>query len=186
MRGSRDSGEWVIKGSQDVHLESFFSRGMERQATQPAAVPSGRKRRRVSNKKQKLEEEAQAQDLDMKATQPPTGELVVALNALPRADPTPPPPTGSPVQSVNEFMEGTLKDYEEECVEKGTFHSDPATEVVEWEVQDFNQMETHLNHLLYEACPFHPHQFIECVNPQTNFGPLKKGVPSICLKILGR
>ena len=44
---------------------------MERQATQPAAVPSGRKRRRVSSKKQKLEEEAQAQALDMKATQPP-------------------------------------------------------------------------------------------------------------------
>ena len=64
---------------------------MECQATQPAAVPSGRKRRRVSSKKQKLEEEAQAQALDMKATQPPTSELVVALNALPRADPLPPP-----------------------------------------------------------------------------------------------
>ena len=102
---------------------------MERQATQPAAVPSGRKRRRVSTKKPKLEEEAQApapdmkatrelemalislpraEALDMKATQPPTSELVVALNALPRADPLP-PPTASPVQFVNELMKGTLR-----------------------------------------------------------------------------
>ena len=162
---------------------------MERQAAQPAAVPSGRKRRRVSSKKPKLEEEAQApapdmkatrelemaliglpraEALDMKATQPPTSELVVALNALPRADPLP-PPTASPVQSVNKLM----KDYEEECVEEGTFHSDPTTEVGEWEVQDLDHMETQLNHLLYETCPFHPHQFIHCVNPQTQFGQLK-------------
>ena len=149
---------------------------MERQATQPAAVPSGRKRRRVSSKKQKLEEEAQAQALDMKATQPPTSELVVALNALPRADPLP-LPTASPIQSVNELMEGTLKDYEEECVEEGTFHSDPATEVGEWEVQDLDHMETQLNNLLYETCPFHPHQFIYCVNPQTQFGQLRFKCP---------
>ena len=170
-----------------------FSRGMERQATQPAAVPSGRKRRRVSTKKQKLEEEAQAQALDMKATQPATSELVVALNAiphsdmkatrelemalngLPRADLT--PPTPSPTQPVHEWMEGTLKDYEKECVEKETFHSGPATEVGEWEVQDLDQMETQLNQLLYEACPFHPHQFIYCVNPQTNFGQLRFKCP---------
>ena len=170
---------------------------MERQATQPAAVPSGRKRRRVSSRKPKLEEEAQApvpdmkatrelemaliglpraEALDMKATQPPTSELVVALNALPRADPLP-PPTASPVQSVNELMEGTLKDYEEECVEEGTFHSDPTTEVGEWEVQDLDHMETQLNHLLYETCPFHPHQFIHCVNPQTQFGQLRFKCP---------
>ena len=170
---------------------------MERQATQPAAVPSGRKRRRVSSKKPKLEEEAQApapdmkatrelemaliglpraEALDMKATQPPTSELVVALNALPRADPLP-PPTASPVQSVNELMEGTLKDYEEECIEEGTFHSDPTTEVGEWEVQDLDHMETQLNHLLYETCPFHPHQFIHCVNPQTQFGQLRFKCP---------
>ena len=161
---------------QDAHQESFFSRGMERQATQPAAVPSGRKRRRVSSNKQKLEEEAQAQALDTKATQPLTSELVMALNALPRADP-PPPPTASPVQSVNELMEGTLKDYEEECVEKGTFHSDPATEVGEWEVQDLDHMETQWNNLLYETCPFHPHQFIYFVNPQTNFGQLRFKCP---------
>ena len=87
---------------------------MERQATQPAAVPSGRKRRRVSSKKPKGEEEAQApapdmratretlemaliglpraEALDMKATQPPTSELMVALKALPRAEDPPPPP----------------------------------------------------------------------------------------------
>ena len=54
---------------------------MERQATQPAAVPTGRKRRRVCAKKKN--EEPKAQDLDTKATQPPTGELVIAMNALP-------------------------------------------------------------------------------------------------------
>ena len=74
---------------------------MERQATQPAAVPSGRKRRRVSSKKPKGETPASdmiglspAEALDVKATQPPTSELVVALKALPRAeDPLPPPHT---------------------------------------------------------------------------------------------
>ena len=169
---------------------------MERQATQPAAVPSGRKRRRVSSKKPKGKEEAQApaldmratrepemaqiglsraEALDMKATQPPTSELMVALKALPRADDPPPPPTPSPACSVNELMEGTLKDYEEECVEEGTFHSDPATEVGEWEVLD--QMDTQFNQLLYESCPFHPHRFIECVNPQSNVGPLRFKYP---------
>ena len=148
---------------------------MDRQATQPAAVPSGRKRRRVS-KKQKQEEEAQAPALDMKATQPPTSELVIALNALPKAVDLTPLPTPSPTdQSVNDLMEGTLKEYEEECVEEGTFQSDPATEVGEWEVLD--QMDTQLNQLLYEACPFHPHRFLECVNPQSNFGPLRFKCP---------
>ena len=155
---------------------------MERQATQPAAVPSGRKRRRVSSKKPKGETPASdmiglspAEDLDVKATQPPTSELVVALKALPRAEDPLPLPTPSPVCSVNELMEGTLKDYEEECVEEGTFHSDPATEVGEWEVLD--QMDTQFNQLLYESCPFHPHRFIECVNPQSNFGPLRFKCP---------
>ena len=165
---------------------------MERQATQPAAVPTGRKRRRVSGKKQKLEAEAQApapnmrgtrelemaqiglsraEALDLKAKQPPTSELVLAPNALPRADD--PLPTPSPPQSVNELMEGTLKDYEEECVEEGTAPS-PLTPEVD---PDLDQMETQLNDLLYEACPFHPHQFIECVNPQTQFGQLRFKCP---------
>ena len=144
---------------------------MERQATQPVPVPAGRKRRRVS-KKQK--EEAQAEALDQKAHQPPTSELVLALKALPRAEDPPPPPTPSP---IHELMERTLKDYEEECVEEGTFHSDPATEVGEWEIQDLDQMETQFNQLLYESCPFHPHRFIECVNPRSNFGPLRFKCP---------
>ena len=171
---------------------------MNRQATQPAAVPSGRKRRRVS-KKQKQEEEAQARALqmkadhdqemaelgfsraelaEMKAKQPPASELVMALNALPKAEDPTPVPTPSPTdQSVNELMEGTLKDYKEECVEEGTFHSDPATEVGEWDIQDIDQMDTQFNQLLYEACPFHPHQFIQCVNPQVSFGPLRFKCP---------
>ena len=120
---------------------------------------------------------SRAEALDMKATQPPTIELMLTLKALPRADDPPPPPTASPVCSVNELMEGTLKDYEEECVEEGTFHSDPATEVGEWDIQDFDHMDTQLNHLLYEACPFHPQQFIHCVNPQTNYGQLRYKFP---------
>ena len=171
---------------------------MERQATQPAAVPSGRKRRRVS-KKQKQEEEARApapdmratrelemaqnglsraEALDLKASQPTTSELVIALNALPKAADLTPLPTPSPTdQSVKDLMEGTLKDYEEECVEEGTFHSDPNTEVGEWDIQDLDHMDTQLNQLLYEACPFHPQHFIYCVNPQTQFGPLRFKCP---------
>ena len=42
---------------------------MKRQATQPAAVPTGRKRRRASTKKN---EEQKAKELQTKATQPPT------------------------------------------------------------------------------------------------------------------
>ena len=38
-------------------------------------------------------------------------------------------------------------------------------------------MEANLNDLLYEACPFHPHQFIHCVNPQTEFGQLRYKCP---------
>ena len=167
---------------------------MDRQATQPAAVPSGRKRRRVSSKKPKEEAPAldmkAARELEMKATrdlemtqiglsraeaealekkvlQDPTSELSVALKAQSRAED--PPPTPSPTdQSVNDLMEGTLKEYEEECVEEGT-------KVGEWEVLD--QMDTQFNQLLYEACPFHPHRFLECVNPQSNFGPLRFKCP---------
>ena len=161
---------------------------MDRQATQPAAVPSGRKRRRVS-KKQKQEEEAQARAaqmkadrdqemaelglsraelLEMKAKQPPTNELMIALNALPKADDPLPPPTPSP---IDDLMEGTLKDYEEECVEEGT--SSLTAEAGE----ELDQMETQFNQLLYESCPFHPHQFLYCVNPQTSFGPLRFKCP---------
>ena len=133
---------------------------MERQATQPAAVPSGRKRRRVSNSKkpkgedmkatrelemalnglpQEDAEEAQAQAVERNTTLTPTSGLVLAMNAIPRADPPPTPsPTISPDPSVKALMEGTLKDYEEECLEEGTFHSDPTKEVGEWEVHDLD------------------------------------------------
>ena len=174
---------------------------MNRQTTQPAAVPSGRKRRRVSKKQQQQEEEekvqaraaqmkadhdqemaelgfSRAELAEMKAKQPPASELVIALNALPKAEDPTPVPTLSPTdQSVNALMEGTLKDYKEECVEEGTFHSDPTTEVGEWDIQDIDQMDTQFNQLLYETCPFHPHQFIECVNPQAQFGPLRFKCP---------
>ena len=130
---------------------------MERQATQPAAVPTGRKRRRVWAKKKNEEPKAQ----DTQATQPSTSELVVALNALPRAEEPPP-------KTVTELMDCTLNDYQEECVEEGTFPSDPATEVGEWEEQDLDQMEANLNDLLYQACPFHPTNSFIVLTPRPN------------------
>ena len=142
---------------------------MERQATQPADVPAGRKRRRASYKKN---EEQKAKELETKATQPPTSELVVTLNALPRAEVPLPPP-----QTLNELMDHTLKDYQEECVEEGTWQPDPATEVGEWKEHDLDQMEAKMNDLVYQACPFHPHQFIHCLNPQTEFGSLRYKCP---------
>ena len=174
-----------------------FRSGMERQATQPAAVPSGRKRRRVSSgsKKPKGEKEdmkatrehemtliglprAEAEAVEKKVEPNPTSELVWALNAIPRADPPPTPsPIVSPVSSVNDLMEGTLKEYEEECLEEGTFQTDPAKEVGEWEEHDLDQMETQLNELLYETCPFHPHRILQCVNPETQFGQLRFKCP---------
>ena len=75
----------------------------------------------------KKNDDQKAQDLDAQATQPPTSELVVALKALSLVEEPPPPPP----QTVNELMEGTLKEYKEECVEEGTFPSDPAPEVGE-------------------------------------------------------
>ena len=185
-----------------MHPASFRS-DMERQATQPAAVPTGRKRRRVSSsKKPKGEKEAldmkatrelemtliglpragaeayQAQAVERKVEPNPTSELVWALNALPRADPPPTPsPIVSPVPSVDDLMEGTLKDYEEECLEEGTCQTDPAKEVGEWEEHDLDQMDTQLNKLLYETCPFHPCEYIYCVNPQTQFGQLRFKCP---------
>ena len=93
------------------------------------------------------------------------------MNALPRAEEPLPP------QSLDDLMDHTLKDYQEECVEEGTFRSNPATEVGEWEEQDVDQMEANLNDLLYQACPFHPHQFIHCLNPQTEFGTFRYKCP---------
>ena len=179
---------------QATHAPKSFRPDMERQATQPAAVPSGRKRRRVSSSKKPKGEkedmkatreremtliglpraEAEAyQAVERKVEPTPTSELVLALNALPRADPPPTPsPIVSPVPSVNDLMEGTLKDYEEECLEEGTCQTDPAQEE-----QDLDQMDTQLNELLYETCPFHPGEYIYCVNPQTQFGQLRFKCP---------
>ena len=74
-------------------------------------------------------------------------------------------------------MDHTLKDYQEECVEEGTWQPDPATEVGEWEEHDLDKMDVKMNDLLYQACPFHPHQFIHCLNPQTEFGSLRYQCP---------
>ena len=76
-----------------------------------------------------------------------------------RGCPEDPPPL--PPQTVNELMDCTLKDYEEDCVEEGTVPSELTREAGEWEDQELDQMETNLNEHLYEACPFHPHQFIQ-------------------------
>ena len=166
-----------------------FRPDMERQATQPAAVPSGRKRRRVSSsKKPKGNEETP----DMKATreremtliglpraeaeEAPANQIITSNGVviqLARTDPPPTPsPIVSPVPSVNDLMEGTLKEYEEECLEEGTCQTDPAQEE-----QDLDQMDAQLNELLYETCPFHPGEYLYCVNPQTQFGQLRFKCP---------
>lgn len=56
---------------------------MERQATQPAALPTGRKRRRASDKKKESNEQ-KAKDIEAKATDPPNSELLTALFSLPK------------------------------------------------------------------------------------------------------
>ena len=38
-------------------------------------------------------------------------------------------------------------------------------------------MDTQLNELLYETCPFHPGEYIYCVNPQTQFGQIRFKCP---------
>ena len=180
---------WGYKKARRERGEPHSALGMERQATQPAAVPTGRKRRRASSSKKKQEEKdmratrepemahnglSPTEALDLKARQPPTSELVLALNAPPRAaDPLPTP--SPPPQSVNELMEGTLKEYEEECVEEGTAPSPLTPEL--GSDPELDQMETQLNGLLYEVCPFHPNQFIRCVNPQIPFGQLRFKCP---------
>ena len=74
----------------------------------------------------------------------PTSELVVALNALPRAEKAPPPPP----QTLNVLMDHTLKDNQEKCVEGGTWQP-AATEVGEWEEHNPDQMEAKMYDLLY-------------------------------------
>ena len=168
-RGGLMDRSWVIKDRQDARQESF-SRGICHGASSHSTSRCTHWTRVCGRKKNS--EEAKAQALDMQATQPPTSELGMALKALPRAEDPPPPP-----QTVNELMEGTLKDYEEERVEEGTVPSQLTTEVGDPEDQDLDQMETQLNNLLYEKWPFHPRQFIHCVNLQTEFDQLRYKCP---------
>ena len=74
-------------------------------------------------------------------------------------------------------MDHALKDYQEERVEKGTWQPDPATEVAEWEEHDLDQMDAKMNDPLCQACPFHPHQFIHCLDTQTEFVSLRYKCP---------
>ena len=74
-------------------------------------------------------------------------------------------------------MNHTLKDYHEECVDEGTWQPDPATDVAEWEEYELNEMDAKMNDMLYQACPFHPHHFIYCLNPQTEFASLRYKCP---------
>ena len=138
---------------------------MEHQATQPAVLSTGCKRCRATAKKN---DEQKAKELEAKATETSSSELIVALSALPRAEEAPVPPP----QSLNELMNHTLKDYHEECVDEGTWQPDPATDVGEWEEYELNEMDAKMNDMLYQACPFHPHHFIYCLNPQTEFASL--------------
>ena len=91
---------------------------MEHQATQPAVLSTGCKRCRATAKKN---DEQKAKELEAKATETPSSELIVALSALPRAEEAPVPAS----QSLNELMNHTLKDYHEECVDEGTWQPDP-------------------------------------------------------------
>ena len=143
---------------------------MEHQATQPAVLSTGCKRCRATAKKN---DEQKAKELEAKATETPSSELIVALSALPQAEEAPVPPP----QSLNELMNHTLKDYHEECVDEGTWQPDPATDVGEWEEYDLNEMDAKMNDMLYQACPFHPHHFIYCLNPQTEFASLRYKCP---------
>lgn len=142
---------------------------MESQATQPAVLPTGCKCCRASAKKN---DEQKAKELEAKAMETLSSELIVALSALPRAEEAPVPPP----QSLNKLMDHTLKNYQEECVDEGTWQPDPATEVGEWEQYDLNEMDAKMN-MLYQASPFHPHHFIHCFNPQTEFGSLRYKCP---------
>ena len=172
---------------------------MERQATQPAAVPSGRKRRRVCGKKKKDEEE-KAQEWVKQVSEPLTPPAEETVQEKPARTPRfyelldvykqdvhnqvdmPVteewlerqyghliPPSTPVYHSIEALLEGvdnihqepspqTLKDYEEEGV-------------------DMDTMETNLNDLLYQTCPFHPHQYIHCLNPDAEFGQLRYKCP---------
>ena len=121
---------------------------MEHQATQPAVLSTGCKRCRATAKKN---DEQKAKELEAKATETSSSELIVALSALPRAEEAPVPPP----QSLNELTNHTLKDYHEECVDEGMWQPDPATDVGEWEEYDLNEMDAKMNDMLYQACPFH-------------------------------
>lgn len=74
-------------------------------------------------------------------------------------------------------MDHTLKDFREECIEEGTWQPDPAKEVGEVEEHNLDQMGAKMNDLLYQVFPFHSHQFIHCLNPQTEFGSLRYKCP---------
>ena len=120
---------------------------MERQATQPAVLPTGCKRCRATAKKN---DEQKAKELETKATETSSSELIVALSALPRAEEAPVPPP----QSLNELMNHTLKDYHEECVDEGTWQTTCCTKLARF-----------------------THHFIYCLNPQTEFGSLRYKCP---------
>lgn len=55
-------------------------------------------------------------------------------------------------------MDHTLKDYQEECVDEGTWQPDPATEVGEWEEHDLNVMDAKMNDMFLPVSspPLHP------------------------------
>ena len=40
----------------------------------------------------------------------------------------------------------------------------------EWEEYDLDNMDDTLNEVVFQPCPFHPHQYIEVVNPKAKIG----------------
>ena len=55
-------------------------------------------------------------------------------------------------------------------MDKGTWQPDPSREVGEWEECDRDEMDTKLNDMKYQTCPFNLNQFIHCGSPVKNLG----------------
>ena len=110
----------IRKGVVEVRFMGWID--TEHQATQPAVLSTECKRCRATAKKNN---EQKAKELEAKATETSSSELIVALSALPRAEEAPVPPP----QSLNELMNHTLKDYHEECVDEGTWQTTYCTKL---------------------------------------------------------
>ena len=147
----------IRKGVVEVRFMGWID--TEHQATQPAVLSTGCKRCRATAKKNN---EQKAKELEAKATETSSSELIVALSALPRAEEAPVPPP----QSLNELMNHTLKR-------------------LPWRMCGWRYV---ANDILYQACPFHPTTSSIVSTPRLNLevwgtSVRKRVVPCICSKL---